>query len=96
MKTMSSELHKEQEFLEELDTKSGNEHSLILYNDDYHSFEYVIESLIEVCGHSIEQAEQCTMITHYKGKCDVKQGSYNKLKPLKEGLIDRELRAAIE
>ncbi|MBK6282933.1 MAG: ATP-dependent Clp protease adaptor ClpS [Draconibacterium sp.] len=46
---------------------------LILHNDDVHSFEYVTHALIEVCKHSFEQATQCTMITHYKGKCDVKK-----------------------
>jgi len=69
---------------------------LILHNDDVHSFEYVIETLIDVCNHSNVQAEQCTFIVHYKGKCDVKKGSLNELKPIKEELINRGLKATID
>ncbi|HPE76547.1 MAG TPA: ATP-dependent Clp protease adaptor ClpS [Draconibacterium sp.] len=69
---------------------------LILHNDDVHSFEYVTHALIEVCKHSFEQATQCTMITHYKGKCDVKKGGVKTLKPLKDALIERELNATID
>lgn len=70
--------------------------NLILYNDDYHTFDYVIEALVEVCKHNTDQAEQCAWITHYQGKCDVKSGSYNKLKPMKDRLIERELKVEIE
>ncbi len=69
---------------------------LILHNDDVHSFEYVTHALIEICEHSFEQATQCTMITHYKGKCDVKKGGVRTLKPLKDALINRELNATID
>jgi ATP-dependent Clp protease adaptor protein ClpS len=69
---------------------------LILHNDDVHSFEYVTHALIEVCEHSFEQATQCTMITHYKGKCDVKKGGVKTLKPMKDALIQRELNATID
>jgi len=69
--------------------------SLILYNDEYNSFDYVIESLIKVCDHNFEQAEQCTLIAHYKGKCEIKNGSYEKLKPFKDALRDRGLKAII-
>lgn len=69
---------------------------LILHNDDVHSFDYVIESLVEVCDMEIIQAEQCTYLVHYKGKCDVKKGSYGLLKPFKEGLIERGLNATID
>lgn len=69
---------------------------LILHNDDVHSFEYVTLALIEICEHSFEQATQCTMITHYKGKCDVKKGVIKALKPLKEALIERKLNATID
>ena len=50
------------------------ENKLVLYNDDVNTFDFVIESLIEVCKHTLEQAEQCTMLVHYKGKCTVKTG----------------------
>ena len=69
---------------------------LILHNDDVHSFEYVTHALIEICEHSFEQATQCTMITHYKGKCDVKKGGVKALKPLKDALIERKLNATID
>lgn len=69
---------------------------LVLHNDDVHTFDYVIDSLIEVCDLEIVQAEQCTYLVHYKGKCDVKKGSYHFLKPLKQGLTDRGLNATID
>lgn len=69
---------------------------LILHNDDVHSFEYVTHALIEICEHSFEQATQCTMIAHYKGKCDVKKGGVKTLKPMKDALIQRELNATID
>lgn len=70
--------------------------SLVLYNDDVNTFDFVIESLIKVCGHDLIQAEQCTYLVHYKGKCAVKTGSYKALKPLREALLDRGLSANIE
>jgi len=69
---------------------------LILHNDDVHSFDYVIDSLIEVCEMDATQAEQCTFLVHYKGKCDIKKGSFGLLKPFKEGLIERGLNATID
>ena len=69
---------------------------LILHNDDVHSFDYVIDSLIEVCEMDATQAEQCTYLVHYKGKCDIKKGSLGLLKPYKEGLIERGLNATID
>jgi ATP-dependent Clp protease adaptor protein ClpS len=69
---------------------------LILFNDDYHSFDFVIESLIEVCEHDPITAEQCTMIVHYKGRCDVKEGSKDFLLPYRNGLDRRGLIVAIE
>ena len=76
--------------------KPKNERFLILHNDDHHSFDYVIEALIHVCEHDPEQATQCTLITHYKGKCDVKKGSFNYLSPKKKALTARELTATID
>jgi ATP-dependent Clp protease adaptor protein ClpS len=75
----------------------GNEESwLILHNDDIHTFDYVIDCLIDICEHNTVQAEQCTFIIHYKGKCDVKKGSYEFLKPMKDGLIEKGLNATID
>lgn len=70
--------------------------ALILYNDDVNTFEFVTESLIRVCGHEPLQAEQCTYLVHYKGKCAVKNGSFKQLKPLCEALLERGLSAQIE
>lgn len=70
-------------------------YKLVLHNDDVHTFDYVIDSLIEICKHTLEQAEQCTMLVHYKGKCTVKTGSLDILKPMHEKLLSRELTSEI-
>ncbi len=70
--------------------------SLILYNDDVNTFDFVTESLIKVCRHDSLQAEQCTYLVHYTGKCVVKNGTFKKLKPLCQALLDRGLSAQIE
>lgn len=70
-------------------------YKLILHNDDVHTFDYVIDSLVEICKHTLEQAEQCTILIHYKGKCTVKTGSMEVLKPMHEKLISRELTSEI-
>jgi len=75
--------------------KTSNERFLILHNDDVHSFDYVIDALIDICEHDYEQATQCTYIVHHKGKCDVKKGDFEQLKSMKEALINRELNATI-
>ncbi len=69
---------------------------IVLFNDDVNTFDFVIQSLIEVCGHEPIQAEQCTLLVHYKGKCDVKEGEYNKLEPICTALLDRGLTAEIQ
>lgn len=68
---------------------------IILYNDDVNTFDHVIESLIHICGHNELQAEQCAMIVHYNGKCDVKSGTYEDLKPRCSALLERGLSAEI-
>ncbi len=84
------------DFEELIDEGKGEGRFLILHNDDVHSFDYVIDTLIEVCDLDATQAEQCTYLVHYKGKCDVKKGTFNVLKPFREGLIDRGLNATID
>ncbi len=81
-----------------VETETGIEDpkALILYNDDVNTFDFVTESLIKVCRHDPLQAEQCTYLVHYTGKCAVKSGSFEKLKPLCEALLDRGLSATIE
>lgn len=82
--------------LEELKVASENNYGLVVYNDDVNTFDYVIETLIEVCDHDGIQAEQCTLLIHHKGKCDVKHGSYKDLKPLCEEILRRGISAKIE
>jgi ATP-dependent Clp protease adaptor protein ClpS len=77
-------------------TKSTiDEHRLFLINDDIHTFDYVIDALIDICNHTQQQATQCTMIVHYKGSCDVKKGTFDELRPLRKALLNKELKASI-
>ncbi|WP_226064474.1 ATP-dependent Clp protease adaptor ClpS [Kaistella polysaccharea] len=71
--------------------KEDDVYKIILWNDDVNSFDYVIDALVEICEHTLEQAEQCTFLVHYKGKCTVKTGSLEKLKPMHEKLLARSL-----
>jgi ATP-dependent Clp protease adaptor protein ClpS len=80
--------------LEEEELGVGN-HQIILYNDDVNTFEFVINTLIKVCKHDALQAEQCTYLVHYKGKCSVKRGTYEELVPICTALLDRGLTAEI-
>jgi len=69
---------------------------LILFNDEVNTFEFVIQTLIEVCKHDPQQAEQCALVAHYKGKCPVKQGYHSELKPLFDEMTFRGLTVSIE
>ncbi|HEY4061221.1 MAG TPA: ATP-dependent Clp protease adaptor ClpS [Puia sp.] len=77
-------------------TAYDNPYSLIVWNDEVNTFEWVIETLMEVIGHSLEQAEQCAMIIHTKGKYAVKRGSYDELKPFCDAITERGIGATIE
>lgn len=68
---------------------------LVVFNDDFNTFEHVIEILIKVCKHSIEQAEQCTWLIHYKGKCTVKTGAFDFLKPFRDSICEAGIDAKI-
>ena len=68
---------------------------LVVFNDDVNTFEHVINTLIKVCNHSAEQAEQCTLLIHYKGKCIVKKGTFKELRPLCEGILDAGITATV-
>ena len=70
-------------------------HSIVLFNDDINTFDHVINSLVKYCDHSSVQAEQCAHLVHYKGKCHVKTGNINKLKPICSALLDKGLSAEI-
>ena len=80
----------------EVDVKEEDQKEIILYNDDVNTFDWVIQCLIEICEHDAMQAEQCTLLVHYKGKCAVKTGSYDELKPKCTALLERGLSAEIE
>ena len=69
---------------------------LILFNDDINSFDFVIETLVDVCRHDPMQAEQCAWIAHYKGKCSVKEGAFSELKPPHDEMGQRGLTVSIE
>ena len=71
-------------------------HNLIVWNDDVNTFDWVIDSLVDICGHETMQAEQCALIIHHKGKCGVKKGSFDDLRPQAEALIDRGIQATID
>jgi ATP-dependent Clp protease adaptor protein ClpS len=73
-----------------------NQALLVLHNDDTNTFDYVMEILIEICDHSTTQAEQCATITHYKGKCEVRSGSFTAMKELRYQLISRGLKATVD
>jgi ATP-dependent Clp protease adaptor protein ClpS len=77
-------------------TASDEPYNLIVWNDEVNTFEWVIETLVEVCGHSTEQAEQCAYIIHFQGKYAVKQGSYDDLKPQADAITDRGIGATLE
>lgn len=71
-------------------------YSLIVWNDDVNTFDWVIQTLQEVCGHSAEQAQQCTMLIHYKGKCAVQSGDYEEIKSQCDAITDRKISATVE
>jgi ATP-dependent Clp protease adaptor protein ClpS len=68
---------------------------LVVFNDDINTFDHVIDTLMRVCKHSPEQAEQCTLLIHYKGKCAVKTGTFDFLKPMREAICEAGIDARI-
>ena len=81
----------EVEYQEEVEVLTAKEHQIVLHNDDVNTFDHVIRCLIRICDQTVEQAEQCAYLVHYHGKCVVKTGAYEDLKPrclllLEEGL----------
>jgi ATP-dependent Clp protease adaptor protein ClpS len=70
-------------------------YSLVVFNDDINTFDWVIETLVAVCQHSPEQAEQCTLLIHFKGKCAVKQGEFEELAPMRNAICNRGIGAEL-
>jgi ATP-dependent Clp protease adaptor protein ClpS len=77
-------------------TTTSHTYNLIVWNDDVNTFDWVIETLVDVCGHTHEQAEQCAFIIHFHGKYAVKQGDYETLNPMREAITERGINATIE
>jgi len=75
---------------------TGEDAELIVYNDDVNTFDWVIQCFMEILNHTSQQAEQLSLIVHFKGKATVKTASFEVLKPLKDALVDRGLSAVIE
>lgn len=73
----------------------GNQNEIVLFNDDVNTFDHVIDTLVRVCKHTPEQAEQCSILVHYKGKCTVKTGGYEELIPQCTQLLEAGLSAEI-
>lgn len=91
---MGTSTKKKPDEANDVDSLSGR--SLVLHNDDYNDFDFVVDTLIVVCDHEFEQAYQCALITHHKGKCEVKRGDLEELRPMKQGIIDRGINATID
>lgn len=91
---INTETQEEEEVL--VLTEETEEKQIVLFNDEVNTFDFVIESLMKVCGHDPIQAEQCTIIVHFKGKCSVKKGDFEELEPMCTALLDRGLTAEIQ
>jgi len=92
---MTTEQTKKKSFSENKEQLS-EKRILILHNDDVHTFDYVIDALIKICRHEYIQASQCASITHFNGKCEVKNGYFEDLKIMKDALTEKELTVTIE
>lgn len=77
------------------DIAISESYDLVVFNDDVNTFEHVINTLIKICKHTAEQAEQCTWIIHYKGKCTVKVGNMEELTPMRQSICDKGISAEI-
>jgi len=75
--------------------QTTHQHEIVLHNDDVNTFDHVIDALIDVCEHTLEQAEQCAILVHYKGKCSVKSGEYKDLEPRCSKLLQLGLSAEL-
>jgi len=78
-----------------VETETIEPNDLVVFNDDVNTFQHVIQTLITVCRHTAEQAEQCTYIIHYRGKCTVRTGTLEELRPMRDAICDRGIDARI-
>ena len=93
LKAMNTKEQQSEELLLEEEVLKQNE--IVVFNDDVNTFDHVIDTLIYACEHTSEQAEQCALLVHYKGKCTVKTGSYDDLEPRCSMLLQAGLSAEI-
>ena len=89
------EKYKEQQE-QDVELLDDNGCKLVVHNDDYHTFDYVIKALVDICRHTEEQAAQCAILVHCHGKCTVKHGSYTDLLPMHTALLDKQLTSEIQ
>jgi ATP-dependent Clp protease adaptor protein ClpS len=82
--------------IQKADSDSAEKHELVLLDDNVNTFHHVIRALIDVCSHDPLQAEQCVHITHHSGRCVIKTGSYNFLKPMRDALAENGLSAIVQ
>jgi ATP-dependent Clp protease adaptor protein ClpS len=88
--------HQQEELVDVLEAVETTDlMDLIVFNDDVNTFDHVINTLIKVCKHTAEQAEQCTLLIHFKGKCAVKSGSFDFLRPMRESICEAGIDARI-
>ena len=82
--------------LQDVAVETTSPYQLVVWNDDVNTFEWVIETLVDVCHHSYEQAEQCAYLIHFTGKYAVKKGTYEDLRPMCDAILDRGINATVE
>lgn len=88
--------HKQEELVDVIEAVETTDlMDLVVFNDDVNTFDHVIATLIRVCKHTPEQAEQCTILIHYRGKCAVKSGSFEFLRPFREAICEAGIDARI-
>lgn len=92
---MNPSVHEQElvDLLEAIETTEVKD--LVVFNDDFNTFDHVIQTLVRVCKHSIEQAEQCTWLIHHKGKCTVRTGAFEELDPMREAICEEGIDAKI-
>ena len=93
---MKNSYQEKQDFAVLTETITEDQKDLVVYNDDFNTFDHVINTLIKVCKHTSAQAEQCTWIIHYKGKCSVKNGTFDELKPMRASICEAGIDAKIQ
>lgn len=96
MKAGKHQISPKTDIQEQMATVSPGQYALIVWNDEVNSFDWVIQTLVEVCGHQLEQAEQCAFLIHTKGKYAVKNGELEQLKPQCEAITERKIGATVE